>query len=65
MIRMSSLHLGGSPYELVMFDLRMPSAVRSFHNQRAAWQEDADFEMLDVHHAVLILRPGRARRLLK
>ena len=48
---------------LIIFDLRIPGAVAGLHSERAAWQECADIEMLDFDHAVLIVRPGAARRL--
>jgi hypothetical protein len=50
-------------FTLIVFDLRIPSAVARLHSERAAWQECADIEMLDCDHAVLIIRPGAARRL--
>ena len=43
---------------LIVFDLRDPEAVRRFYEERAAWREQADIEMLDLDHAVLIVRPG-------
>jgi hypothetical protein len=43
---------------LVVFDLRDPEAVRRFHDERAEWR--ADVELLDLDHAVLIVRPGVA-----
>jgi hypothetical protein len=41
---------------LVVFDLRDPETVRRFYDERAAWR--ADVELLDLDHAVLIVRPG-------
>jgi hypothetical protein len=43
---------------LIAFDLQDLEAVRCFHDQRAAWQERANVEMLDEDHAVLIVRAG-------
>jgi hypothetical protein len=47
---------------LIIFDLRIPGAVAGLNSERAAWQEYADIEMLNIDHAVLIVRPGAARR---
>lgn len=43
---------------LITFDLRAPEAVRRFHDERVAWRERADVELLDKDHTVLIVRPG-------
>ena len=51
-------------YTLVLFDLRVPGGVDRLHSERAAWQEYADIELLDLDHAILIVRPDAARRLL-
>ena len=48
---------------LVVFDLRVPGSVERLHSERAAWREYGDIELLDFDHAVLIVRPGSARRL--
>jgi len=56
-------YLNDRDYTLVVFDLRVPGSVVRLHSERAAWQEHADIEMLDFNHAVLIVRPGAARRL--
>jgi hypothetical protein len=50
-------------YTLVLFDLRVPGSVERLHSERAAWREHADIELLDFEHAVLVVRPGTARRL--
>ena len=52
-------------FTLIIFDLRIPGAAERLHSERAAWQECADIEMLDFDHAVLIVRPGAARRTAK
>jgi predicted alpha/beta hydrolase len=52
-------------FTLVIFDLRVPGAAARLHSERAAWREYADIEMLDFDHAVLIVRPGAARRAAK
>jgi hypothetical protein len=49
------------PYELAIFDLRIPGATERYWSERAAWREYADVEALDEHHYVLIIRPGLAR----
>jgi hypothetical protein len=48
---------------IVLFDLRIPSAVERLHRERAAWQEQSDIEALDEDHFILIVRPGGAQRL--
>jgi hypothetical protein len=48
---------------LAIFDLRDRSAVKSLHLQRGALRELGDLEFIDADHAVLIARPGGARRL--
>jgi hypothetical protein len=49
-------------FTLAIFDLRIPGGVERLHSERAAWQEYTDIEMLDFDYAVLIVRPGAARR---
>jgi hypothetical protein len=39
-----------------------PGGKERYNRVRAAWGEDADVEMLDLDHPVLIVRPGGARR---
>lgn len=48
---------------VTVFDLRFSDAAERLHRERAVWQDCADLEMLDVNHAVLIVRPGAAARL--
>jgi hypothetical protein len=55
-------YLNKGEIALIIFDLRILGAAEHFHRERAAWQEYADIEMLDFDHAVLIVRPGAARR---
>jgi len=43
-------------YELVIFDVRIPSAAESLHRERAARQEAADIEALDEDHFILVVR---------
>jgi hypothetical protein len=50
-------------YQLIVFDLRVLNAPERLHSERAAWRESADIEMLDFDHAILVIRPGSARRL--
>lgn len=52
-------------YTLVIFDLRISGTAARLHSERAAWQDRADIEMLDLQHAVLTIRPGVARRVYK
>jgi hypothetical protein len=43
---------------LIVFDLRDPEAVRRCCDERAAWREQADVEILDHDHAPLIVVSG-------
>jgi hypothetical protein len=56
------LYPNSRPYELIIFDTRIPGASRSYSRLRALWGEDAEVEMLDLDHPVLVVRPGGARR---
>jgi hypothetical protein len=58
-----SLYADAEPYELVIFDLRVPDAVERYWFERSAWAEAADVEALDEDHPILIIRPGSAREL--
>jgi hypothetical protein len=49
-----------SACELVAFDVRVPGATRRLLSEGAAWRGCAHVELLDPHHAVLIIRPGGA-----
>jgi hypothetical protein len=49
----------------VLFDLRITGTLERFHRERAAWQEDADVVMIGLDHAVLVVRPGGAQRLVE
>ena len=55
-------YLNKGEIALVTFDVRTPRAAARLHSERAAWQEYADIVMLDFDYAVLIVRPGAARR---
>lgn len=50
-------------YELVAFDVRVPGAVKLLISVGAAWRGRAHVELLDPHHAILVLvvRAGGAR----
>jgi hypothetical protein len=52
-----------SPYELTIFDLRIPGVAGRFRSERAAWGQYADVEMLDMDHPILVVRPGAAREI--
>jgi hypothetical protein len=43
---------------LIVFDLRDSEAVHRCCDERATWRERADVELLNLDHAVLIVRPG-------
>ena len=51
---------GWSTYELVAFDIRVPGAMRRLISEGAAWRGYAHVELLDPHHAVLVVRAGGA-----
>lgn len=59
----TTFHLVDRPYELALFDLRVPSAVKRVLSERSAWGECASVELLGPHHAVLIVRAGGAARM--
>ena len=61
----TTFHLVGRPYELVLFDLRVPGTVKRVLSERSAWGECASVELLGSHHAVLIVRAGGAIRMDK
>ena len=44
----------------ILFDVTEPGIAASFNEQRAAWGQDSDVEMLDLDHAVLIIKLGGA-----
>ncbi len=52
----------GGSYELISFDVRVPGALRRLISEGAAWRGYAHVELLDPHHAVLIVRTGGAAR---
>lgn len=47
--------------ELIAFDIRMPGAAKRLVSEGAAWRGSAHVELLDPHHAVLVVRAGGAR----
>ena len=47
---------------LVIFDLRVSDSIDRLQGELAAWQGYAEIEVLDLNHAVLIIRPGAARK---
>jgi hypothetical protein len=49
-----------SNHALVIFDLRILGISERFSRERGAWGECADVEMLDLNHAVLVIRPNGA-----
>lgn len=46
--------------ELIAFDVRVPGAMKRLVSEGAAWRGQAHVELLDPHHAVLVVRPGGA-----
>lgn len=50
----------GDAYELVAFDVRVPGATNRLVSEGAAWRGKAHVELLDPHHAILIVRAGGA-----
>jgi hypothetical protein len=63
MIRPSRVYPNNDSYELVIYDLRYPGTPERLRRERAAWQGQSVVEALDRNHAVLVVRPGGARRL--
>jgi hypothetical protein len=61
-LTLNRAYLNRGEIALVIFDVRIPRAAARLHSERAAWQEYADIVMLDFDYAVLIVRPGAARR---
>lgn len=51
-----------SACELVAFDVRVPGATKRLVSEGAAWRGQAHVELLDPHHAVLVVRAGGAAR---
>ncbi len=51
------------PYELAILDFRVPGTGCRMRREMYAWKRCASIERLDQYHAVLIVRPGGARRL--
>jgi hypothetical protein len=48
--------------ELIAFDVRVPGAMKRLVSEGAARRGQAHVELLDPHHAVLVVRPGGAAR---
>ena len=59
----TTLRPWSGPYELVVFDVRVPGAVERLLSESTAWGEDAAVELLDPNHAALIVRAGGAVRI--
>lgn len=49
-------------YCLISFDVRIPGAAKRLVSEGAAWRGQAHVELLDSHHAVLVVRAGGAVR---
>lgn len=62
MTTVAELYPDNGPYELVVFDVRVPGAAERLISERAAWREDAKIELLGPDHAALIVRAGGAAR---
>jgi hypothetical protein len=54
------LYRSSETYELVIYDVRIPTVADRLRARGAAWGEDGDTEALDEHHFVLIVRLGSA-----
>jgi hypothetical protein len=63
MLAPNKAYCNSGEFTLIIFDLRIRGSTERLHGERAAWQEHADVEMLDLNHAVLIVWPGAAGRL--
>ena len=51
---------GDKPYELILFDIRVPGTSQRLLSERAAWREAARVELLGPDHAVLVVLAGGA-----
>ena len=51
-----------SPGILIIYDFRVSGAGCRIRREMCAWKFCASIERLDQHHAVLIVRPGGARK---
>ena len=51
---------GDKPYELILFDIRVPGTSQRLLSERAAWREHARVELLGPDHAVLVVLAGGA-----
>ena len=60
-LAVSLLYPDDKPYDLAIFDTRIPGVAERFHRERAAGGEEGEVEMLDLDHPVLIVRPNGAR----
>jgi hypothetical protein len=49
----------------ILFDCRGPGGINRLHRERRAWGASATVENLGHGHAVLMVSPGGARRLVK
>ncbi len=63
MIRPPQEYHADGPFTLVIFDRRYPGVAERFRSEWEAWREVAEVEYLSLDHAVLLIRPGGARRL--
>ena len=51
---------GDKPYELIVFDIRVPGTLERLRSEQAAWREHARVEPLGPDHAVLVVLAGGA-----
>jgi hypothetical protein len=56
------IYPSSDPYDVVLFDVRIPDVAERLQSERAAWKESGDIEALDEDHFVLIVRPGGVKR---
>lgn len=58
--------IADSPLEtLVVFDFRVPGTGRRMRREAYSWKSCASIERLDQYHAVMTIRPGGARELIR
>lgn len=53
------------PQVWTLFDFRVPGTGARMRREAYSWKSSASIERIDEHHAILVVRPGGARRLAR
>ena len=61
-LTLNRAYLNRGKIALSIFDPGIPGTAAHLHSEGASWQECTDIEVLNFDYAVLIVRPGAARR---